>query len=454
MNPGISFPIGRLPDHYVRKRIYAMGATLEVNYRNLAPTGAANWSLQKVRIYVPGPDGVIGAREFDPAKPIGQQETALVYHYDHLGSIDCITPFGSTATSFASDQAGKPGRFSEDAWGQRRDPTDWQGPPTTTDDGGSDSLTPRGFTGHEMLDDLGLVHMNGRIYDPLLGRMLSADLVVQNPGSLQCYNRYSYVLNNPLTLTDPTGFYFMENLPTWAQSGLNAVTYGGAGAVDQLLDAGQESESVYNQLRGQGEGVVSAHSTALAVGITRLTGAMDWAEAVHGQKIVADPRGGVTVQDITDPKEIVIKAVGGSAGMVLTATGGAKLLETRVSKAAPEARLTTEVKTSTAPTTEAAQAKGGTYKLVDADGNVKRTGRTNDLARREGEHARAEATRDLKFEVDKRTDSHTEQRGREHRLYEEHPEAKVENGGLNKVKPIADRNPKKKMYLEAADAIQ
>jgi hypothetical protein len=49
--------------------------------------------------------------------------------------------------------------------------------------------------------------MNGRIYDPLLGRFLSADIAIQAPGNLQSYNRYSYVMNNPLTLTDPSGFY-------------------------------------------------------------------------------------------------------------------------------------------------------------------------------------------------------------------------------------------------------
>jgi hypothetical protein len=52
--------------------------------------------------------------------------------------------------------------------------------------------------------------MNGRIYDPLLGRFLSADLIVQAPGNLQSYNRYSYVFNNPLSFTDPTGFTTAE----------------------------------------------------------------------------------------------------------------------------------------------------------------------------------------------------------------------------------------------------
>jgi RHS repeat-associated protein len=57
-----------------------------------------------------------------------------------------------------------------------------------------------------MLDDLGLVHMNGRIYWALIGRFLSADQVVQDATYLQCYNRYSYCLNNPLRYTDPSGY--------------------------------------------------------------------------------------------------------------------------------------------------------------------------------------------------------------------------------------------------------
>jgi RHS repeat-associated protein len=64
----------------------------------------------------------------------------------------------------------------------------------------------RGFTGHEMLDHLDLVHMNGRVYEPLLGRFLSADPILQDPMNGQSYNRYAYVFNNPTNLTDPTGF--------------------------------------------------------------------------------------------------------------------------------------------------------------------------------------------------------------------------------------------------------
>ena len=69
-------------------------------------------------------------------------------------------------------------------------------------------ITHKGFTGHEQIDveGINLIHMDGRIYDPVIGRFLSADPFVQDPGNSQCLNRYSYCINNPLAFTDPTGF--------------------------------------------------------------------------------------------------------------------------------------------------------------------------------------------------------------------------------------------------------
>ena len=97
--------------------------------------------------------------------------------------------------------------MSFDAWGKRREVT-WFALTVSAIAAFDTSLTTRGFTGHEMLDGLDLVHMNGRVYDPEIGRFLSADPFVQAPDTLQSWNRYSYVLNNPLSLTDPSGFFF------------------------------------------------------------------------------------------------------------------------------------------------------------------------------------------------------------------------------------------------------
>ncbi len=51
-----------------------------------------------------------------------------------------------------------------------------------------------------------LMHMNGRGYDYNLGRFLSVDPFIVEPGNSQALNLYSYVLNNPLSGTDPTGY--------------------------------------------------------------------------------------------------------------------------------------------------------------------------------------------------------------------------------------------------------
>ena len=77
------------------------------------------------------------------------------------------------------------------------------GLPTAADLAKIAAVTRDGYTGHEMLDNLGLIHMNGRVYDPGLGRFLSADPYVTLPYDGQGLNRYAYVLNNPLAFTDP-----------------------------------------------------------------------------------------------------------------------------------------------------------------------------------------------------------------------------------------------------------
>jgi hypothetical protein len=66
--------------------------------------------------------------------------------------------------------------------------------------------------------------MNGRIYDPLLGRFLSADLQVQDPKDLQSYNRYSYCRNNPLSRVDPTGFEDKQVSDPFIDMGIDKAT--------------------------------------------------------------------------------------------------------------------------------------------------------------------------------------------------------------------------------------
>ncbi|MDO8051427.1 NBR1-Ig-like domain-containing protein [Janthinobacterium sp. SUN211] len=115
-------------------------------------------------------------------------------HVDRLGSPVAMTGEDGTIRT--------DGRLEYDAWGKRRSVADND----NTDDSIDGKIDNRGFTGHEMLDQLDLVHMNGRVYDPLTAKFLSGDPLVSDPKNGQNYNRYSYVSNNPINLTDPTGF--------------------------------------------------------------------------------------------------------------------------------------------------------------------------------------------------------------------------------------------------------
>lgn len=127
----------------------------------------------------------------------GTTGTTRYLHDDHQGSVVLVTD---------EDGDVEGNRYSFDAFGRRRNATTWADTLTAL----SNSDTTRGYTGHESLDTVDLVHMNGRVYDPHLGRMLSADPYVQAPFEPQNLNRYSYVLNNPLSLVDPTGFNYQS----------------------------------------------------------------------------------------------------------------------------------------------------------------------------------------------------------------------------------------------------
>ncbi|MCU8075777.1 HNH endonuclease [Shewanella sp. SM29] len=88
----------------------------------------------------------------------------------------------------------------------------------------------RGFTDHEHLNEQQLIHMNGRIYDYNLGRFMSVDPFIQSPTSTQSVNPYSYIMNNPLAGTDPTGYAACSSTGSHlkGQSGVfcSAIEYG------------------------------------------------------------------------------------------------------------------------------------------------------------------------------------------------------------------------------------
>ena len=117
----------------------------------------------------------------------GSQSTGTYYYAftDHLGSV----------THIFNESGGTVFKAEYDAWGRQAVSKNTIG-------------FHRGYTGHEMLPEFGLINMNGRLYDPMLGRFLSPDNYVQMPDFSQSFNRYSYCINNPLKYQDPDGEWF------------------------------------------------------------------------------------------------------------------------------------------------------------------------------------------------------------------------------------------------------
>jgi RHS repeat-associated protein len=139
---------------------------------------------------------------------------------DHLGSVATLTdPQTLTVVE----------RNSYDPWGKRRNADGSDNPACSIT-----SQVSRGFTGQEMLDSVCMVNMNARLLDPSLGRFTSADSIMPNLYGTQDHNRYSYVYDNPLNATDPSGHDggALCDLWCWVGKYLDPPTYGGWAALD------------------------------------------------------------------------------------------------------------------------------------------------------------------------------------------------------------------------------
>ena len=120
------------------------------------------------------------------------------WHQDRLGSLVATSDHaGQTTARYAYDPFGKRRYANGNYDAFAAVVVDW----SQAAAGGTD----RGYTGQEHLDDVGLIHMNGRLFDPTTARFVQADPHITHAHELQNYDRYAYCLNNPLTCTDPTG---------------------------------------------------------------------------------------------------------------------------------------------------------------------------------------------------------------------------------------------------------
>ena len=138
--------------------------------------------------YISGADGMVAI-----CKKEDNNKQFYYVHKDHLGSPHVITDENKEVQA----------RYYYDVWGHRYFVNKENGNELS---GQNDlSWMQRGVTGHEHIKELDLINMNGRMFDPLLGRFLSPDPYVQSPDRTKNFNRYAYAMNNPLVFEDPNG---------------------------------------------------------------------------------------------------------------------------------------------------------------------------------------------------------------------------------------------------------
>jgi len=216
-------------------------------------------------------------------------------HKDYIGSILAI-----------SNEAGnKVEQRHFDAWGNFTHLQIGNGAIVTDKDVilsmSKDLILDRGYTSHEHFMEVGIIHMNGRLYDPLLRRFLNADENIQDPYNTQNYNKYGYVFNNPLMYNDPNGefvwwvpavvavvsefltmYYTQTTFDPFRFAGNLAMSYATAGLAGKIGDVFKIA-SVAETLGKAGTILARAGAHALTQGVlSYVQGGKFWSGALSG----------------------------------------------------------------------------------------------------------------------------------------------------------------------------
>jgi RHS repeat-associated protein len=266
------------PDNRVAS--VAMGSTASMDYDytgiRVKKTSGSAVTIYPFGGYEIGPDGVIskffkvGNEILAAKKSTGEK---LFYHNDHLGGVNIITKLDGTRAQLTE----------YDPWGK-----------VSRQEGNADPS--HRFTGQELDPESGLYYYGGRYYDAPLGRFISPDPFTQEPDNPQNLNRYSYVLNNPVLLVDPTGHFFIEMIVgaiigsflnsfvaaiTGQDPGLGALTgaisggfFGAAGGIVQNAGLSGLSKVMIHAAAGAMSGAISSAITGSNVGTGALTGGL------------------------------------------------------------------------------------------------------------------------------------------------------------------------------------
>lgn len=224
----MTFSYGPVRQRY--RQVYNNGSTTET-------TQYVGGSLEKVT----GADGVTDWRHYVAAagkmvavlsRQSNGTNTTRYTLEDHQGSIAQIAD--SSGAQYVSE--------SFTAFGARRDAATWSGACNCPDLAKMKSVTRRGYTGHEAIGgvSMGLTHMNGRVHDAVTGRFLSPDPLTTDAASTQGWNRYSYALNNPMTLVDPSGFSNRDRPNTRPQNGDRGSFFAANGMLSPQEEAAYE----------------------------------------------------------------------------------------------------------------------------------------------------------------------------------------------------------------------